>query len=182
LCVVACRHWRTISCGNKLREWTATLCGDSGGSFLRSPALTLSAVRIHTCRMWSTTDECLQFPASLSSWPLESVPLQRCPYVVGGRCSNIATGYYLCFDRRWWQHSWGMTRSAIWRYSRYTFGRQLYFGTVLDDLRGLAFAESECDPRDITVWIGSPTANAIKRFCWTRCWSLPAAVGRNRNL
>lgn len=72
---------------------------------------------------------------------------------LAGRCSNIATGYYLCLDGRWLQHSWGMTRAGVILDTH--SGGRLYFGTVLDDLRGLAFAESECDPRDITVWIGS---------------------------
>ena len=72
---------------------------------------------------------------------------------LAGRCSNIATGYYLCLDGRWWQHSWGMTRAGVILDTH--SGGSLYFGSILDDLRGLAFAESACDPRDIGAWIGS---------------------------
>lgn len=41
------------------------------------------------------------------------------------------------------------------RYSRFPFRRQLYFGTILDDLRGLAFAESACHPPEVKAWIGT---------------------------
>ena len=70
-----------------------------------------------------------------------------------GRCSNIATGYYLCFDGRWLQHSWGVTRAGVILDSH--SGGRLYFGTVLDDLRGLAFAESACHPSEVKAWIGT---------------------------
>lgn len=70
-----------------------------------------------------------------------------------GRCSNIATGYYLCFDGRWLPHSWGITRAGVILDSH--SGGRLYFGTVLDDLRGLAFAESACQPPEVKAWIGT---------------------------
>ena len=70
-----------------------------------------------------------------------------------GRCSNIATGYYLCFDGRWLPHSWGVTRASVILDSH--SGGRLYFGTVLDDLRGLAFAESACHPPEVKAWIGT---------------------------
>ena len=68
-----------------------------------------------------------------------------------GRCSNIATGYYLCFDGRWLPHSWGVTRAGVILDSH--SGGRLYFGTILDDLRGLAFAESACPPPEVKAWI-----------------------------
>ena len=70
-----------------------------------------------------------------------------------GRCSNIATGYYLCFDGRWLQHSWGVTRGGVILDSH--CGGKQYFGTILDDLRGLAFAGSVCDPPEVKRWIGT---------------------------
>jgi len=70
-----------------------------------------------------------------------------------GRCSNIATGYYLCFDGRWLPHSWGVTRAGVILDSH--SGGRLYFGTVLDDLRGLAFAESACHAPEVKAWIGT---------------------------
>lgn len=82
----------------------------------------------------------------------------QCHYNAGqlwlrGRCSNIATGYYLCFDGRWLQHSWGATRAGVILDSH--SGGKLYFGTILDDLRSLAFAESACHPREVKQWIGT---------------------------
>jgi len=71
---------------------------------------------------------------------------------LAGRCSNIGTGYYLCFDGRWLQHSWGITRAGVILDTH--SGGRLYFGTVLDDLRSLAFAESACPPQEIKRWIG----------------------------
>jgi len=70
---------------------------------------------------------------------------------LAGRCSNIGTGYYLCFDGRWLQHSWGMTRAGV-ILDTHSGGRQ-YFGIVLDDLSSLAFAESACRPREVKGWI-----------------------------
>jgi len=72
---------------------------------------------------------------------------------LAGRCSNVGTGYYLCFDGRWLQHSWGMTRAGVILDTH--SGGRLYFGTVLDDLRSLAFAEAACHPREIKGWIGA---------------------------
>jgi hypothetical protein len=70
-----------------------------------------------------------------------------------GRCSNIATGYYLCFDGRWLPHSWGVTRAGVILDSH--SGGRLYFGTVFADLRGLTFTESACPPPEVKAWIGT---------------------------
>ena len=70
---------------------------------------------------------------------------------LAGRCASIGTGYYLCFDGRWLQHSWGMTRAGVILDTH--SGGRLYFGIVLDDLSSLAFAESACQPREVKGWI-----------------------------
>jgi hypothetical protein len=68
-----------------------------------------------------------------------------------GRCSALATGYYLCFDGMWRPHSWGIAKAGAILDTH--SGGQKYFGIRLEDQQALAFAESDCDYDAVQRWI-----------------------------